>query len=958
MKHSFYGCILFVFFYQNIQAQYEQLVQGKIVDAITGTYLENVVVTLEGFDYKATSNIDGKFSIRAVDLPLGEQILLFSKKGYIIKRFPVIINKNQILDLKKIDLEYDFTFDQSQVGRIDLSDEELDDDQSETTKVSGLLQSTRDVFLKAAAFDFSATFFRPRGLGSENGKVLINGIEMNKMYNGRPQWSNWGGLNDVQRNQEFSVGISRNEYTFGGLLGTSNIIMRASKYRKGVKLSYASSNRSYRGRIMATYSSGVLSNGWAYTTSLSRRYGNEGYIEGTLYDANSFFVSIEKRINKKHSLNLTGFYTPNRRGKSTAITNEVYEIKGNTYNPNWGYHNGKIRNARERKVEEPIVMFNHYWAINENTRINTNIAFQTGTVGTSRIDTGGSDLVIDSNEEPIYIGGGRSADTNPVHPENLPSYYLQSQTPTSLAFQNAFLAQQNLINNGQIQWDQLVATNQQNEAQGANATYILSEDRTNDTSIIGNVFMNSRLNDNLMINTAIKYRNLQSENFAEVADLLGGTGFLDVDVFALSSNDQSPQELSSRAQSDIRNPNRIVGVGDRYDYNFMIEATTIDGFIQGQYNYKWMDCFVSGRISKTSYQRNGVFENGYFPGDKSFGKSEHLDFLNYGIKGGVTCAIDGHNYIALNGIYDTNAPTIRNSFVNARQNNSTIAALQGGKQQSEKIESFDASYIFRSSKIKAKITGYYTKILDATNLSFFYTQALSGSDSGFVQEVVTDIDKLHIGGELGVEYHMIPVLKLKAAAAVGSYRYINNPQLTLTSTSEVFSDVQGIQDMGTSALKGYHISAGPERAIQFGFEYSDPNFWWFGSTINYFSNAYVNSSPFARTSNFFLDADGLPFNDYDENIAKDLLKQEKFDDYFLLNVIGGKSWRIKKYYVGFFASVNNVLNQAYKTGGFEQSRNANYRLALEESERKTPVYGTKYFYGMGTTYYFNMYLRF
>ena len=32
----------------------------------------------------------------------------------------------------------------------------------------------------------------------------MNGVPMNKFYNGRPQWSNWGGLNDLMRNQEFN----------------------------------------------------------------------------------------------------------------------------------------------------------------------------------------------------------------------------------------------------------------------------------------------------------------------------------------------------------------------------------------------------------------------------------------------------------------------------------------------------------------------------------------------------------------------------------------------------------------------------------------------------------------------------------------------------------------------------------------------------------------------------------
>ena len=91
---------------------------------------------------------------------------------------------------------------------ISLTEDELNDDTGGADNISGLLQSSKDVFLNTAAFEFSSTFFRVRGLDSENGTVLLNGIEMNKMYNGRPQWSNWGGLNDVLRNQEFTNGLT------------------------------------------------------------------------------------------------------------------------------------------------------------------------------------------------------------------------------------------------------------------------------------------------------------------------------------------------------------------------------------------------------------------------------------------------------------------------------------------------------------------------------------------------------------------------------------------------------------------------------------------------------------------------------------------------------------------------------------------------------------------------------
>ncbi len=955
--HGLKYMFLFFLFFSSISTAQLVGLKGRIIDAITQENIVDALVSLEKTDISTTTNVFGVFDFKNLTLPIGEQILVVSAKGYITKRFPVTINEGFPLNLKNIELDYDFKNVQQQIGTISLSDVELNDDNDAAFNMSWLLQASRDVFLNAAAFDFSTTFFRPRGLNNENGKVLINGIEMNKLSNGRPQWANWGGLNDVQRNQEYSFAISQNDYAFGDLLGTSNIIMRASKHRNGGRVSYASSNRSYQGRVMATFNSGVNSNGWAFSISASRRFGEEGFIDGTGYNSNSFFASIEKKINKNHSLNLTGFYTPNRRGRSTAITEEVFNIMGSTYNPNWGYQGGKTRNSRERRVEEPVVMLNHYWDINKNTNLNTNIAYQTGKIADSRIDTGGSDL-ISTNSGNIYLGGGRGANINPVHPDNLPSSFLKETNITAIDYQNAFLAQQNLINNGQLQWDQLIKANQQNAAQGNNATYILYEDRTDDTRLTGNLILNSRLNKHFTINAALNYRNLKSQNFAEVKDLLGGSGFLDIDMFALSASNLSTEALENRAQSDLQNPNRIVQTGDRYDYNYEIYASTINGYAQAQFKYKKINFFMAGDISQASYQRNGLFENGYFPGQQSLGKSPAVEFKNYGLKGGTTLRIHGHHSLNLNAAYFTKAPSIRNTFVNVRQSNASVSQLIGKNQENEKIESIDASYIFRSSKIKAKITGYYTKIFDASNISFFFTQAISGSGAGFVQEILTDVDKLHIGGELGIEYQITPTIKLKSAAAVGQFTYNNNPELALASTSEIFNDFQGIRSFGKSALKGYHLSGGPQNATQLGFEYRDPNFWWFGATTNYFSNAFISVSPFARTSNFNQDEDGLPFNDYDETIAKALLQQERFDDYILVNAIGGKSWKIKKYYVGFFASINNILDQKYRTGGFEQTRNANYRRALEESQRETPVFGPKYYYGFGTSYYLNFYIRF
>src|SRR5690554_3887840 len=204
------------------------LVQGQVLDTNSSDPIPDVDVHILGSSLNALSDSMGLFLISNENIPEGDQTLVISKMGYISQRLPITIRRGESNDLGPILLAVDIASVESQIGVISLSDDQLDDDEGAAYNVSGLLQASKDVFLNAASYDFSATFFRPRGYDSESGKVLINGLEMNKMYDGRPQWSNWGGLNDAQRNQMFTMGMSPNEYTFDDLAGTTIIIMQAS----------------------------------------------------------------------------------------------------------------------------------------------------------------------------------------------------------------------------------------------------------------------------------------------------------------------------------------------------------------------------------------------------------------------------------------------------------------------------------------------------------------------------------------------------------------------------------------------------------------------------------------------------------------------------------------------------------------------------------------------------------
>lgn len=903
--------LLFIACLESLNSQ--NLLKGTVLGSVLENPISNVLVRIKNTIITAKTDTNGRFVIQ--DIKEGSYIVEISCHGFQPQNFPIVLSQD-VVDLGTI-LLFEEYHQMEDLSIITITDDELNADSNAADNISGLLQASKDIFLRTAAFEFSSSFFRIRGLDSRNGKVLMNGIEMNKTYDGRAQWGNWGGLNDVLRNQEFSNGLAAFNFTFGGVLGATNMDTRASKQRPGTRVSYSSSNRSYVHRAMVTHTTGISKKGWVMTFSGSRRVGKEGFNEGTTYNAFGFFAAIGKKINDKHRLNFTGIFTPNRRGKSSPNTQEVFDLKGIAYNEYWGALHGRKVNSRIKEVAEPILMFSHYWDISKRTSLQTNMAYQFGKIGNSRLDFNGG-----SSPSPSYY-------------QKLPSYFLRSNK-----LSEAYTAQENFMENGQIDWWRIFDANGTNANTAVNSAYILYEDRNDDKQFTLNTIYNTAINNNIALNAAIEYKQLNSHNFAEVIDLLGGIGYLDINNFA---------DTAAQMQNDVSNPNRVVAVGDTFKYNFNLSSVLTKAFVQAQFKYHKIDFFLAANFSKIKNQRTGLYQNGRFE-NRSLGPSEVLSFADYGIKAGATYKFNGRNLIDVKVGYLTKAPLLRNSFSNSRENNNIVDNLQR-----EKVLSADFSYVRRGPIITARVTGYYAKIQEATEISFYFGDGVGGDNTAFVQEILSGIEKKHMGLEIGLEAQVTATIKLKAAAAIGSFIYANNPNLYLTSdrTNEGVFDENGRSGDYVSNLKNYKIAAGPHNAYSVGFGYRDPNYWWISSTLNFFSNTFVDIAPLTRSSNFYTEEDGLTFPNYDLGIARELLQQEKFEVYQVVNMVGGKSWKIKGFYISFFGTINNLLNTAYKSGGFEQGRNANYTQLKEDKALKKPVFGNKYWYGRGTTYFLN-----
>ena len=899
--------ILFFLFIPSII--FAQEIKILVIDANTTDPIENVKIetnTKEDF----YTNDDG-------EVVISDEVneITAIKDGYV--SVTKLLNDNSQIIIK---LETEIFSSDVESSIISLSDFDLSDDSNTSDFASGLLSSYNDVFQSIAAYQFGPARFRQRGYDSRNNKVLMNGVEVNKIYDGRPQWSNWGGLNDVLRNREYSIGLEKSRSNFGGINGSTNFILRTSLYQKGLRVSYSSTNTSYTNRVLATYSTNY--NNWDFTFSVSRRWAEQGHFEGTFYDANSFFVGIENKINDSHSINFTGIYASNRRGKSSPNTQEVYDLQSENYNSYWGWQNGSRRNSRVKKLDEPIFLLTHYWDISPKSNLETSLFYQVGSMGNSRLNYSNG-----PNPDPSYY-------------RKLPSFYLRNFGDRPELYT---LSGENFKNNSdyyQVDWERMYEVNLNNSTN--KSIYMLYEDRVDDNLFQFNSVLNTNVSENLDIDLGINYKNLSSHNFANSIDLLGGSYYVDVDSY----------RRGDEAQNDLNQPDRVIGEDEAFKYNFEINSESINLFSNIEFNYKKLSLNITPKISYYTIQRDGKFRNGVYP-ENSYGKGEKKEFLNGSIKSNLEYKITGRHILRFSGAYISRPPTIRNSFSNSRENNNFVEGIGD-----ENIYSSEATYFMNLEPIKLKLTGYYSRFQNMNEISFFFAQGLSGLEesSDFVSEIMTGSSRDHYGIEFGIESKISSTLKASAGVALGEYVYTNNPNLYLTS-----DDIRGTADYGTTYIENYKVPGTPQRGYSLGLEYRNPNYWFISANGNYLSNNYIDISPIIRTEKFYVnpdDPDGFPFADASENEARRLLRQEKFDDIFLLNFFSGKSWKIDNYYIGVILSVNNILDNRYKSGGYEQSRNANYNLLKQDVDSSSRIFGPRYWYGYGRTYYLNIYFRF
>ncbi len=820
---------------------------------------------------------------------------------------------------------------------VSLDENDLGDGGSQN--VSSLLTAGRDPYHSAASFNFSSVRFRIRGYDNDLFSTYMNGIPMDNLDNGFTPYGLWGGLNDVMRNRDVSWGLSYNTFAYGDIGSNTNIDTRASKQRAQTNIAYAASNRSYDNRIMITHSTGISKKGWAFTFSGSRRWADEGYVPGTYYNGWGYFVGVDKRIGQKHLLSFVGFGAPTENGRQGASVQEMLDLAGtHYYNPNWGYQNGKKRNASIGRTNQPVFILTHDWRINNKSTLITAAGYSFG------------------NRSVTALDWYNAADPRPDYYRYLPSYTGQWASVTDdVQAQELYNLMKNDINYRQINWQHLYDVNRDsyatihdangipgNDVSGHRSRYIIEERIINTERFNANSTLNTKFGDNIDFMAGASYQMQRNHYYKKVDDLLGGDFYVNVNQFA----ERDYPTDNSAIQFDLDNPNRILHVGDRFGYDYNINISRAAGWAQGVFKFNKVDFFAAGQFSHTSFYRQGNVRVGLFPND-SYGKGEVNQFDNYAAKAGITYKLNGRNYFFVNGSYLTRAPYFENVYISPRTRND-----QQDNIKSETIQTVEGGYVLNAPRLKVRLSGYYTRYQDGMDVMSFYHDTYQN----FVNYALSGIDKLHFGGEFGVEARLTSTITINAAAAVGRYYYDSKQHAIITVDNS--SSVLGEQ---TVYMQNFRVPSTPQEAYSLGASYRSPKFWFVSVTGNYFDQDYLSTNPLRRTY------DALQFVAADKTSPEyhEIFDQMKFDPQFTLDFFGGYSWKLprsfevqhKPTYLVFSVGINNILNNKdIVTGGYEQLR---YDAQTAQSDPITVgKFPPKLYYAYGLNYFASVTLRF
>ena len=615
------------------------------------------------------------------------------------------------------------------------------------------LVNTPSVYVAGQAGGYGDSRIAVRGFEQDNTAYMLNGQPINGMEDGKMYWSNWSGMNDVASTVEIQRGLGASKLAISSVGGTVNFVMNSNNVREGGFVYAGVANDDYL-KTTYSYNTGKSDDGWA-TSFLLTHWQGDGYNEGSFGQGQTYFFSVGKEINEKHSLNFLLTGAPQWHDQNFSKSISTYLEKGRKYNNNWGMYGDQYLTERRNFYHKPVMNLNWDYKISDDSSLSTVFYVSTGNGGGT---------------------GGRG-----------------SRPRTE---------------DGYVDYDAIYAYNLGTSGAGGNFAaeggYITraSMNMHNWVGLVSN--FEKQLSDNLSLNVGVDFRTYYGEHFRIVENFHGLTSWQE--NIRLRDQNNSHQIYGSYGTyknvvaTEDMSANPWTALTASFDEDQKIaysndERITYGGlFSQLEYSTDKMSAFFQGAVSQQSHQRFDNYQyadqtlidgtssqgTGALPAGTVDGvDSEKVNNVGYNVKAGAGFNVGDNSKVFFNtGMY-SRQPYHDNIYLNYTNQVNPLT-------ENEKIFGLEAGYSYSTPNFSANVNAYRTSWKDRV-----VTSSYIDNDVVFFN-TNQGVEQLHQGIEIDFRAKPQPDLPytITGFLSLGDWQYVGD---AVTRTTDEDQNVIGTE---------------------------------------------------------------------------------------------------------------------------------------------------------------------
>ena len=836
--------LFFVLFAIPVSLFAQATVSGRVTDAETGQGLPGANVVVEGTTYGAAANVTGDYSISNV--PSGNQTVTASVIGYgsgsttvnVPSSGSVTANfslSSEAIELSGLEVLASRADEKTPVAYTNITKADMEF-RLGSQDIPMSLNMTPSVYATQQGGGAGDARINIRGFNQRNIAVMINGVPQNDMENGWVYWSNWDGVGDASHSIQMQRGLSAVNLATPSIGGTMNIITDPTAASKGGFVKQEVGAGSFL-KTSLNYNTGLIGGNLALSTTIVRKTG-EGVIDKTWTDAWAYYLGASYQMNDANRFEIYAIGAPQRHGQNLykqnlgaydsefATSIEGYDATavgedgqfrdsgetngvgfGRTFNQNWApvnssydgkqywymygartveRHNPDYLNERENYFHKPLVNLNHYLTLNDQMRLSTIVYWSggsgggTGTFG--KIPTMDADGGLGDDDYKFYYGRGPW-----VRDWNTLIDYNSGNADTVYVDKSAL---------GRTHGD------------GNNQSVGILRNSINRQSTIGVISkLNYDLSDAIGLELGLDWRTAGIEHAREVRDLMGGDYYLNT--------------------ADANHPDGKRSVlGDIIAYH---NETTVDwlGFFgQGSYSSGPINAYGMAGFSTIAY----TYQDHFTVADAVIDHGDPITTMQF--KGGAMYDVND-NISAFANFGLVEKPPIMDNVI---YYDGTVAS----DPANEKFQSIEAGVNFRAGNMAVKANYYITDWIDRNLTKAVTTGQGSSGDTDVI--FLTGVNQNHSGLELEASMQVIDMLRLDAAAGLGTWKFVDDA----TGNYQEYTETGTEQTTYTYALKDLFVGDMPQTSMALGMTLNPIAGLSVQALFNYYDKNYSDWSPDAR----------------------------------------------------------------------------------------------------------------